>query len=360
MSIRPLLLNQLKPLKPLEWLSNKILSVMLALLLSLSLTLVATPSRAVGDTTSILEITAATIAAAPACLLWRPSGVCYWMTCTPFGCSFNTSVRVTHMQPRAVVSTYHDVATHPWIDYGRPVAIATKAVANTLLARLLDEAGTRTRADDRRDKNNIQRDGDAIGHPDGKLADIISNTGLLCPATTTAFYPYYSANLDAIAWRDFFLIENLYPAALIPWLREIGNFPVNTWGNVYPRSGKTTQQNPVKAAAVLTQRIGDIATRSESLRVSTQMPTLVVKDVEKFMVWHPPELLETNSLTGMWQQLNPIPKPYCEVFGSNDTMSVAAWGDGNTTSSAGYSFALWQPVSCCQRKGAIFLGYIGF
>jgi integrating conjugative element protein (TIGR03756 family) len=316
-------------------------------------------AHAGGDTTTIAEITAATIAAVPACLQWYPSGVCFWVTCTPFGCKFSTSVRVTHMQPRAVVSTYHDAGTHPWVDYGRPLAINTRKVAEGLLRSLIDEAGTRTRPDDRRDKNNMQRDGDAIGHPDGKLSDIVSDTGLLCPATTTAFYPYYSAHLDALSWRDFFLIENIYPPSLIPGLREIGNFPANTWGNVYPRHGKITQQHPVKAAAVLTQRIGDIATRNETLRVSTQMPSEGLTIEEKMLVWLPPALMENMALTGVWQMLNPVAKPFCEIFGTNDTLSLSAWGDGETTGTAAYSFGLWQPVSCCEVKGSTFLGYIG-
>jgi integrating conjugative element protein (TIGR03756 family) len=330
-----------------------------SVLFALSLLLVIHPARAVGDTTSILEITTATVAAAPACLQWRPSGVCFWVTCSPFGCKFSTSLRVTHMQPRAVVSTYHDPATHPWWDFGRPVAINTQKIASGLLSSLVDSAGTRSRPEDGRDKNHVSRDGDAFGHPAGKLSDILSDTGLLCPATTTAFYPYYSAHLDALSWRDFFLIENIYPPSLIPGLREIGTFPLNTWGNVYPRHHKTTQQHPVKAAAVLTQRIGDIVTREESLRVSTAMPTLSLTIKEKMLIWLPPPLMENQPLTGMWQQLNPIPKPFCELFGINDTVGVASWGDGQTTGTAAYSFSLWQPVSCCDVKGTTFLGYIG-
>lgn len=45
-------------------------------------------------------------AASPDCISWRISGICYWLLCTPFGCSVKTSVKVTHFIPQAVVSAY--------------------------------------------------------------------------------------------------------------------------------------------------------------------------------------------------------------------------------------------------------------
>ncbi len=35
-------------------------------------------------------------AACPDCIDYRVVGVCYWLLCTPFGCSVKTSVKVRH------------------------------------------------------------------------------------------------------------------------------------------------------------------------------------------------------------------------------------------------------------------------
>src|SRR5690606_30706272 len=62
--------------------------------------------------------TAGIVAAAlsPDCLAYRISGICYWLYCTPFGCSVRTSVRVSHYVPDAVVSSYSDTGENPWAE----------------------------------------------------------------------------------------------------------------------------------------------------------------------------------------------------------------------------------------------------
>lgn len=46
--------------------------------------------------------TASIVASAisPSCISWRVSGICYWLLCTPFGCTVKTSVKVTHIARR--------------------------------------------------------------------------------------------------------------------------------------------------------------------------------------------------------------------------------------------------------------------
>lgn len=50
------------------------------------------------------------------CISWRVSGICYWLMCTPFGCSVKTSVKVTHFIPEVVVSTYTGPGGNPWTE----------------------------------------------------------------------------------------------------------------------------------------------------------------------------------------------------------------------------------------------------
>lgn len=62
--------------------------------------------------------TASIVASAlsPSCISWRVSGICYWLKCTPAGCTVKKSVKVTHFIPQAVVSVYQDKGKNPWTE----------------------------------------------------------------------------------------------------------------------------------------------------------------------------------------------------------------------------------------------------
>ncbi|WP_200849930.1 TraU family protein, partial [Klebsiella pneumoniae] len=62
-------------------------------------------------------------AACPDCLDYRVVGVCYWLLCTPFGCSVKTSVKVRHFIPQVVVSAYRQPGDNPW----REVAMLSRS-----------------------------------------------------------------------------------------------------------------------------------------------------------------------------------------------------------------------------------------
>lgn len=51
--------------------------------------------------------------ASPSCISWRVKGICYWLFCTPFGCTVKTSVKVEHFIPEAVISVYQDKGKTP-------------------------------------------------------------------------------------------------------------------------------------------------------------------------------------------------------------------------------------------------------
>jgi hypothetical protein len=50
----------------------------------------------------------------------------------------------------------------------------------------------------------------------------------------------------------------IYPQAWVPGLGEIGSGYTQTWGNLYPRTGEIIQSHPVKASAVLAERVASI------------------------------------------------------------------------------------------------------
>jgi hypothetical protein len=122
-------------------------------------------------------------------------------------------------------------------------SIQTSA-ANGMLSAMVpvESAGNRTEGspDGEDHKNLIFRETDAIGHPLSTLSGVVSGTGYLCESQTTAFFPYLQSALDAFVWCNG-IPEMFYPASLILGLREIGSWPLQTWGGVYPRTGWTIQ-----------------------------------------------------------------------------------------------------------------------
>jgi integrating conjugative element protein (TIGR03756 family) len=300
------------------------------------------------DLTTTQALYAQATASWPACGMWHPSGVCFFLFCTMFGCSIKTSTRYSHMRPDLVVSTYHDLDNHPWPQVGLPIGqVALKASSVLYKAMIGDSAGTRSRAK-RTDKNVRFRDGDAIGHPGGAFVA----PGDICPSGVQAFMPYYSSFTDGMSWRNFLPTDMLMPATWIPGMREVGNWPLNTWGNVYPRTGWHTQQHEVKVGAVLSQRIADIITRPGEPRVYSQVPTGGMTDRNGETVFDPGPAVENNLLGGTWQLSAPFRGiAACSPFGLNDSASPVSYGDGQTSTTGSYAFTLWRPYACCQTKG---------
>lgn len=282
--------------------------------------------------------TATIIAAAlsPDCLEYRISGICYWLYCTPFGCSVRTSVRVSHYIPDAVVSSYSNTGENPWAEMAvmSPPNSTAQAGGN----------GTTNEAHE----NNLARfkNADVIGHPGAEVfSQFAGASGYSCDGAGTAFRPYLLSTLDTLAWR-FNIPEALYPEALTPGRREVGaRQTLNLWGAVYPRGGFLHQVDDYKAAAVVAQRAGDIVTRHGQVHV---YQPLLAEAYDGY--WPAGALLEGDVSTGKWQELTPSLSDRCAVFPHDDVRQQAQRGD--------YAWALWRPYSCCQRQGQVLLGSV--
>ena len=306
-------------------------------------------------TISTPEIITRTASASIACMQWMPIGLCFWLECTPFGCSVTTSLKVGHYNPDLVVSSYNELGGNPWAEIRSVLGQAQAAVANSVLGSLLpipiDSAGNRTEGTTRnRDhKNLIFRETDAIGHPQGIFSGLIPE--LICESQTTPFIPYFQSSLDALSWRQE-VPEIFYPASLIPGLRELGSWPLQTWGGVFPRTGWSIQAEEPKAAALNAQRAGDIVTRLAQPHVYIPVTETLSTSQQ---VWPPGPLIEADHRTGTWQMLLPQVDSGCEAFGANDLASVAGWGGGRVDPEGDYVWNLWRPYQCCERRGEIFL-----
>ncbi|WP_313053443.1 TIGR03756 family integrating conjugative element protein [Pseudomonas lopnurensis] len=290
---------------------------------------------------SSFALNTATIASStvsPDCLEYRVVGICYWLRCTNFGCAVETSVKVRHYVPDAVVSSYSNTGENPWIE--------VRAMSMPNASAQAGGDGT-TNHDN---ENNLAKfkSSDVIGHPGGYvLSQFASSFGYSCEGAGTAFMPYLLSTLDTIAWR-YNIPEMAYPEALVPGMREIGSrTSLNLWGNVYPRGGLLHQSDDYMAAAVVAQRAGDVVTRRSQLHVYQPL----FADAEDGY-WPAGELVETDAQTGKWQELTPTRSRTCAVFPHNDARVQAQQSD--------YAWALWRPYACCEREGQFFLGSTDF
>ncbi|MGB5465444.1 MAG: TIGR03756 family integrating conjugative element protein [Sedimenticolaceae bacterium] len=315
------------------------------------------PAASQAGTITTPQIIAQTTAGALTCMRWMPIGVCFWLRCSWRGCRIRTSIKVGHYNPDLVVSAYNELGGNPWVEIRATLGLAQKTAATGLLGALLpvpvESAGKRTEgsSQQRDHKNLVFRETDAIGHPMGSLAGVAAGVGLLCRSQTTPFFPYFQSGLDALSWRQE-VPEIFYPASWIPGLREIGTWPLQTWGGVYPRTGWTTQAEEPKAAAINAQRAGDIVTRTAQPHVYVPVSG---SGGSGQRVWPPGPLVEKDYRTGTWQMLVPKPESSCNVFGTNDLASVNGWGGGRVDSAGDYAWNLWRPYKCCRRRGQWFL-----
>ena len=303
------------------------------------------------------EIIAKTTAATLSCVRWMPVGMCFWLHCSLSGCSVRTSVKVAHYQPDLVVSVYNELGGNPWAEIRATLGIAQRAAVEGLLGTLLPvpigSGGNRTEgsADAREHRNLIFREADAIGHPLGSLSGMISGVGLVCNSQATSLQPYFQSGLDALSWRQE-TPEIFYPASWAPGLREIGSWPLQTWGSVHPRTGWTTQAEEPKAAAIIAQRVGDIVTRRGQPHIYLPLDGGSARGQR---VWPAGALREKDPATGTWQMLAPRTDTGCAVFGTNDLASPTGWGGGRVDGGGDYVWNLWRPYQCCARRGQQFL-----
>jgi len=74
------------------------------------------------------------------------------------------------------------------------------------------------------------------------------------------FFPYFQSGLDALSWRQE--MPGIFSSAsLIPDLPELGAWPLQTRGGVYPRTGWTTQAEEPKAAHICASPAGSVDRR---------------------------------------------------------------------------------------------------
>lgn len=272
----------------------------------------------------------------PHCLDYRVVGLCFWLLCSPFGCTIKTSTKVRHFIPELVVSSYANTGSNPWAE----MATLSFPIPGA------EGGGNLITPSTQRDNLPRFKNVDGIGHPGGWMAtQLAAQSGHACPSGATAFVPYFLSTLDALAWRHG-IPESAYPESLTPGIREIGSQRLgDMWGNLYPRQGFLVQPDDFKAAAVMAQRAGDIITRDGQPHVYVPLTP-----AKRDGYWPPGPVFENDIATHKWQLLYPQALATCALFPSEPVQSA----DG------AYAWSLWRPYSCCKREGQTLLYSIDF
>jgi integrating conjugative element protein (TIGR03756 family) len=299
------------------------------------------------------DFTTATVAAAsatPGCLEYCLVGVCVYLKCTLFGCSVVTQPQIQHTAPDLVVSSYKETGENPWVEARALLEGTAKASVAAQMGALIDlpiygggpnypARDTSNRPDTGRKSRSVHfKETTVIGNPAAHVArEVLAHTGYVCPSGVLGMFPYFQSELDAMAWR-LGVTETFYPETWLPGLREIGPWPLGTWGSVYPRHGFVTAVEPPKAAAVGAQRAVDIATR-------TGQPHVYV----------PAPVAASDEDTDRWQMISPTVDAMCRPFGGAEEYSP-----GRVSGDEDYGFLYWPLYECCKPPGggAVLIGIV--
>ena len=307
------------------------------------------------------EIMQLTLTADPqSCMQWAPVGICVWMTCTPFGCDFDFSVKVKNFVPDLVVQSYDRANGEPWTESQDLNQISQGDAESSWVMSLISlvedfdvesvriRGGVDTEETRRHHANLSFKLVDAYGSPGAIQYMVLNNTGYFCEGSTTPFFPYYISNLDAIAWR-WDIPEMFYPQSWAGFvLYDLGSAG-NNYGPIYPRHGFMTSQDPLKAAVLAAFRAAHFITRSGQPHLYFS-----IDESDEDGWWPPDPLDEGEEETGIWQMLYPMSEDECHEFpyGGNP--------DGERRAEDGsYIWNFWREYKCCEREGAILLLHTG-
>ncbi len=291
--------------------------------------------------------TTADIAAAAAigidCYDYCLVGICVQLTCDVFGCRVLLNPRIRHHAPDLVVSAYPEPGENPWREMRAvlegPAKTAAQAQVGTLAEVPVgggpndtprDTAGDPERG--RKSRALHFKEATVIGAP---VQRVVHSLPMMCPSHVIEFFPYFQSEFDALTWR-FGVAELAYPQSWIPGLREIGPWPLGSWGSVYPRHGFVTAVESPKAAAVVAQRAIDIATRFGQPHV-----------------YIPARVNESGERHDHWQMISPKLDAKCEPFGSLEDYSP-----GRVAEDGKYGYLYWPTYECCPLGRGILIGVI--
>ena len=172
----------------------------------------AAPARSPALDISTSEIAALSLS--PGCLDYGIAGTCFFLVCELFECHIETTSRISHYLPDAVVSSYQRTGENPWAEMagsgagGAGVVVVSSGPPLTVLVDGGHQReGTRIEAHE-----NVRfKEVDVIGNPIASAeAAAAFGVEFLCKSEAQSFSPYFVSTLDAIGWR-LGVTELIYP-----------------------------------------------------------------------------------------------------------------------------------------------------
>ena len=305
------------------------------------------------NSTEILtsEIVEATIRGSSECVDWELIGTCFWLHCDLTSCSVRTSPKVSHFLPDLVVTVQSEPARQAWREMRTLLhRIQEQAIKTGLRIESSHPAGYGNVSANSSNSSRIALryfESDVFGHPQPDVP-LLDDFEFTCRAVTRPLRPYYQSAVDIIGWRNpsFDLIR---PASSIPGRLEIGNWPLNSWGSIYPRTGWVKHTDLAMAAAVVAQRAAFIATGNDALRPHTRVSTGRRTN-------QAPGRIDTNiAFKGKWQLVHPVIQENCSVFGTNQSPLR-----GSLREDHHLVWNLWRGYKCCRRAGQFFIEDVEF
>ncbi|MFS1436097.1 MULTISPECIES: TraU family protein [Vibrio] len=300
------------------------------------------------------EIMAATMM--PQCVEWKMVGMCFWMTCTPFGCSFSSSAKVNHWNPDLVVEVKSDVNKSP-LGYTAVTGNIFSKVGMGVMGLMgfpsdgfqSSSAGSnKTKASGGQASSNIRfYDATVVGNPAITQYSLTYGTAFgtvgWCDSPATPLQIYYDSLLDAFEWR-IGMFEALNASLQLPHL--IGPPGVDTYGDLYPRIGATTQPSPYKAASTLAYRAAHIATNSGTHATLATLPPFSTTNLS-----YP--VLPMSNYTTRWSNIKPFPSVACQPMATQLQHSVQEASAHSEQQN--YLKGLWNNYTCCYRRGSTLI-----
>ena len=312
------------------------------------------------------------------CIGWAPTGVCFWLKCRVFppSCSVETSLKVRHYNPDAIVQVYQTPGDTPWGEMSfvsDALSLGQSGATPANADRISSKPRNKEKGKDLRKQSAkiINRHVDIIGSPGLLLvSEVIGSMEYGCESGVTPYMPYFVSTLDYYSWK-YPYADWLKLATFIPGMREVGerNDGENTsmlltgkFGNVYPRVGSLVQNDTYKASAVFAQRAADIATDPSAMHIYTYLG----EKNSKAGWWPPGQVKEYTSKEGKWQMLYPRAESACHIFGDPSTKEESSLSgsevdaaydgyQGRRSDDGDYVWQLWRPYECCEKKGQVFL-----
>lgn len=317
-------------------------SLSVCVLLALCLMVLPGPAAAPRADSSFTSADVAEASASPDCVDWRIRGICLKLKCGFFGCRIRARPWIEHRIPDLVVSAYNEPGEIPWTEarevLGRPLAAAVNTALQAAVGvsvgggQALSSRPGRTGEGQASTESLRFREVSVIGNP-AILAYrqwLAGRFPLLCSTSVEPLVPYFASEADALAWR-IGIAEMVYPESWLPGQRTVGQFPMNMWGTVYPRTGSVLQQSDVKAAAVAAQRAVDVASRSGQPHVYIPVPGVP----------------ESDEQTDHWQMVHPKQDRSCTAFGRDRDYS----DERENPDGGGYGWIYWPLHHCCPGSG---------